>query len=117
MRLDQRRHAVRTFRTDAGDIIVAMPLSTELEDRFIMMNNLHSEAEYADQLIDAFDFLNEESAEQGGRLLAINLHPWLVGQPHRIGHLERALKHIAGHDSVWSAGAGEIRQAWLEQQP
>ena len=105
-----------TFRTDAGDI-TALPLSTELEDRFIMMNNLHSEAEYADQLIDAFDFLNGESAEQGGRLLAINLHPWLVGQPHRIGHLERALEHIAGHDSVWSAGAGEIRQAWLEQQP
>ena len=105
-----------TFRTDAGDI-TALPLSTELEDRFIMMNNLHSEAEYADQLIDAFDFLNEESAEQGGRLLAINLHPWLVGQPHRIGHLERALEHIARHDSVWSAGASDIRQAWLEQQP
>jgi peptidoglycan/xylan/chitin deacetylase (PgdA/CDA1 family) len=103
------------FRTASGEI-TAMPLSTELEDRFIMMNNLHSEAEYADQLIDAFDFLDQEAAEQGGRLLAINIHPWLVGQPHRIGHFERALEHIAGHDSVWSASASDIRQAWLEQQ-
>lgn len=103
------------FRTGAGEI-TAMPLSTELEDRFVMMNNLHSEAEYADQLIDAFAFLDSEASEQGGRLLAINIHPWLVGQPHRIGHLERALAHIAGHDSVWSASAGVIRQAWLEQQ-
>ena len=103
------------FRTVNG-AITAMPLSTELEDRFVLMNNLHSEAEYADQLIDAFDFLDQEAAEQGGRLLALNIHPWLVGQPHRIGQLERALAHIGAHDSVWSAGAADIRKAWLDQQ-
>ena len=103
------------FRTGAGEI-TALPLSTELEDRFIMMNNLHSEAEYADQLIDAFDFLDNEASEQGGRLLALNIHPWLVGQPHRIGQLERALSHIMGHESVWSASASDIRRCWLDQQ-
>jgi peptidoglycan/xylan/chitin deacetylase (PgdA/CDA1 family) len=103
------------FRTRSGPI-TALPLSTELEDRFILMNNLHSETEYADQLIDAFDFLERESLDQGGRLLAINIHPWLMGQPHRIGQLERALTHIGSHDSVWSAGAADIRKAWLVQQ-
>ena len=43
------------FRTGAGEI-TAMPLSTELEDRFIIMANGHSEAEYAEQIMDAFDF-------------------------------------------------------------
>ncbi|MDP6151167.1 MAG: polysaccharide deacetylase family protein [Gammaproteobacteria bacterium] len=103
------------FRTDAGEII-AMPLSTELEDRFIMHHNLHSETEYAEQMIDAFDFLYKEAAEQGGRMLALSVHPWMLGQPHRIGKFEQVLEHITGHDGVWSAGAGEIAAVWQGQQ-
>lgn len=93
-----------------------MPLSIELEDRFIVMNNLHSEAEYVEQIIDAFDFLYAEASEQGGRLLALSVHPWILGQPHRIGRLEQVLQYIASHDGVWSASAGEIRRAWWAAQ-
>lgn len=99
------------FRTPAGEI-TAMPLSTELEDRFIMQANLHSESEYADQIIDAFDFLHEEAADQGGRLLALSIHPWMLGQPHRIGKLEQVLAHISANNDVWSASAGEILAAF-----
>ncbi len=96
------------FRTDAGEI-TAMPLSTELEDRFIMQANLHSEAEYADQICDAFDFLLAEATSTGaGRMLALSIHPWMLGQPHRIGKLEQVLEHITASDDVWSASAGEI---------
>ncbi|MBT8446259.1 MAG: polysaccharide deacetylase family protein [Gammaproteobacteria bacterium] len=98
------------FTTPAGPI-TAMPLSLELEDRFIIMNNLHSEAEYTQQICDAFDFLYAEAAEQGGRMLALSIHPWMLGQPHRIGALEAALIYIMGHAGVWSAGAGEICRA------
>jgi len=103
------------FRTPAGEIL-AMPLSTELEDRFIMQHNLHSEAEYADQIIDAFDFLHTEAADQGGRMLALSIHPWMLGQPHRIGRLEQVLEYIMGHSDVWSASAGEIATAWHSSQ-
>jgi allantoinase len=99
------------FRTPTGEI-TAMPLSTELEDRFIMQANLHSEAEYADQIADAFDYLYKEADEQGGRMLALSIHPWMLGQPHRIGKLEQVLEYITKHDAVWSAGAGEIHAAW-----
>jgi peptidoglycan/xylan/chitin deacetylase (PgdA/CDA1 family) len=99
------------FRTAAGGI-TAMPLSTELEDRFIIMANGHSEREYAEQIRDAFDFLHAEAAEEGGRMLALNLHPWLLGQPHRIGHLEEVLAYILGHEGVWCAPPAEIRAAW-----
>jgi allantoinase len=99
------------FRTPTGEI-TAMPLSTELEDRFIMQANLHSEAEYADQIADAFDYLYKEADEQGGRMLTLSIHPWMLGQPHRIGKLEQVLEYITKHDAVWSAGAGEIHAAW-----
>ncbi len=104
------------FRTSAGEI-VALPLSYELDDQFIIQGNLHSETEYADQVIDAFDFLLDEAAEKSsGRMLALNIHPWLLGQPHRIGQLERALRHIAERGGVWSASSADIVAHWRRSQ-
>ncbi len=97
------------FATAAGEM-VNLPLSLELEDRFIIGENLHSETEYADQLIDAFDCLLSEARELScGRLLALNLHPWVIGQPHRIGELERFFIHVSSHrDQVWNANPSSI---------
>ncbi len=96
------------FQTQSG-ALVNLPLSLELEDRFIINDNLHSETEYAEQLIDAADCLLAEGRERGGRLLALNLHPWVIGQPHRIGQLERVLEHLRDFgDQVWSAAPSEI---------
>jgi peptidoglycan/xylan/chitin deacetylase (PgdA/CDA1 family) len=99
------------FATERGELTM-MPLSTEIEDQFVMCQNLHSEDSWVAQVTDAFDFLLQEGREQGGRLLALNLHPWLVGQPHRIGCLEAVLDHITGHSEVWQAPAGEILDAY-----
>lgn len=104
------------FRTKHGDLI-ALPLSLELDDHFIVGVNLHSETEYAEQIKDACDFLLREAQEaEGGRLLALNVHPWLMGQPHRIAALEDALEHIANQPGIWSASAHEIVSAWRNAQ-
>lgn len=102
------------FRTRHGRLW-AMPLSTELEDRFVLMDNLHSEAAWARQVMDACDLLLEEAREQGGRMLALSLHPWLLGQPHRIRYLEAALEYVMAKPEVWSAGAGDILAAFAAQ--
>lgn len=104
-----------TFRT-RGEPLVAMPLSQEIEDRFVIVNNQHSEDSWVEQVSDACDLLLAEADEQGGRILALNIHPWLMGQPHRIGKLERALQYITSQAGVWSASAGEILDCWKEQQ-
>ncbi|MEM8984088.1 MAG: polysaccharide deacetylase, partial [Pseudomonadota bacterium] len=104
------------FRTAAGEI-TALPLSTELEDRFVILANGHSETEWGDQIIDACDFLIAEAeTAKAGRLLALNIHPWMLGQPHRIGQLERVLGRIMGTGKAYSASPGEIRSVWLSQQ-
>ena len=104
------------FRTKSGDL-TALPLSLELDDAFIIANNLHSEWEYAEQIQDATDYLLAEAAETGGgRLLALSIHPWVLGQPHRIGAFEAVLRHIEAQAGVWSASASEIVAAWAEQQ-
>mgnify|MGYP001813804018 CR=1 FL=1 len=107
------------YRFRAGsDSLLAMPLSLELDDQFILHNNLHSEWEYADQIKDACDFLLAEADKTGGgRLLALSIHPWLLGQPHRIAAFESVLEHIAGQQGVWSTSASAIIDAWQAQQP
>lgn len=102
------------FKTDNGELW-AMPLSNELEDKFILMDNLHSEDSYVEQICDACDFLTQEAATQGGRILALNIHPWMLGQPHRIAKLEQVLEYVTSHN-VWSASASDILTEFKTQQ-
>ena len=61
-------------------------------------------------MIDACEFLLEEAQRTGhGRLLALSIHPWVMGQPHRIGHLERVFAHLASRSAlVWNAAPSDI---------
>lgn len=103
------------FNSSKGNLN-AMPLSNELDDFFIMGCNLHSAESYAEQLEDACDLLLSEAQSQGGRLLALNLHPWMSGQAHRIASLEKALAYITRKPGVWSASASDILASWRAQQ-
>ncbi|MDG1437700.1 MAG: polysaccharide deacetylase family protein [Emcibacteraceae bacterium] len=103
------------FRTKSGPL-TAMPLSNELEDRFILLSNLHSEQSYGDQIKDAADMLISEAHEQGGRVLGLSLHPWMMGQPHRIRVLEDILDYLMSKEEVWSASASELLAHWQNQQ-
>ncbi len=48
--------------------------------------------------------------------MAVTIHPWMSGQPHRIEALKRALARIVEHDGVWSATGAEILAAFKAQQ-
>ncbi len=99
------------LRTRSGEI-VAMPLSHEMSDQTILHHYQHSEQAFLEQVTDQFDVLYREATPEDGRLMTLTIHPWMSGQPHRIGFLERALAHIMGHDGVWSATGAEILAAW-----
>jgi len=103
-----------TFKTKHGKL-GSMPLSTELEDYFVIQQNYHSEQSWLEQACDACDFLINEAEQQGGRLLALNIHPWLMGQPHRIIFLEKLLEYLSNNPAIWHAGANQIHQHWGEQ--
>ncbi len=96
--------------------LYAMPHSADIDDATLLLGMHHDEDELRDQLVDHFDGLYEESAAQGGRIMAISLHPWAIGQPYRIGALESALAHIMRHPGVWPATGAEILDAWKAQR-
>ena len=99
-----------------GRTLHSMPHSNDIDDATILIGMHHDEDELRDQIIDQFDALYEESATQGGRVMAISLHPWAIGQPYRIGALEQALAHIMRHPGVWPATGAEILDAWKAQR-
>ena len=63
-------------------------------------------------IISQFDRLYAEGAD-GGRVMCLPLHPFLIVQPHRIREFSRALEHVASHDGVWFATAAEIADHFI----
>lgn len=87
--------------------MISVPYSVELND--IMMFVLHrssGEAFYR-TVIDQFDELYRNSADSG-RVMALALHPFVIGQPFRHKYLARALEYITSHDGVWVTTSDEI---------
>jgi hypothetical protein len=46
--------------------------------------------------------------------MCLVVHPFAIGQPHRIAHLDRVLSHLRQHDGVWIATASDIVDHYLE---
>ncbi len=117
------RHAIRylcdwanddmpyAMRTAAGRLH-AMPHGHELDDHLILVRDHHGEDSFCRQIVDQFDALYREAESDGGRILAISLHPWVIGQAFRIASLRAALEHVMAHDGVWAATGTEILDAF-----
>ena len=109
---DDMPYAMRT----ASGPVHAMPHPIDMDDHTILVQNHHTEDDFRDQLCDQFDLLYKESATTGGRIMAVSLHPWVIGQPYRMRALEEALAHIMRHPGVWAATGSEILDAWKASQ-
>jgi len=93
--------------------LTAMPLGYELSDKRAMLDYRQMAWDWEEQVLDALAFLRAEAVRLGsGRVLALPLHPWLVGTPHRIGALERVLDAVAATPEAWVATGDEILAAW-----
>jgi allantoinase len=62
-----------------------------------------------------FDRLYRDGAKTP-RVMAISVHPYLSGVPHRIGYLEQLYDHILKHDDVLVWTGEQILDWFLEQQ-
>jgi len=95
------------FRTRRGRIL-SVPYPQELNDIPMIVARRIEGAVFADMIIDQFDEMLEQSSE-APLVMGIALHPYIVGQPHRLRHLRRALTHIAARrEDVWLTTAGDI---------
>ncbi|WP_437931153.1 polysaccharide deacetylase family protein [Sorangium sp. So ce291] len=94
------------MRVKSGSVL-SLPYSLELNDFAAFLERGQTGEAFAQTICDQFDVLYEDGAGSG-RVMAICLHPFLIGHPHRSKHLARALAHIASRREVWLTTGGEI---------
>ena len=92
--------------------LVSLPYSMEINDSIAWRRGQEAQA-FAQKIRDEFDVLYAEGAEHG-RVMNIAVHPFIMGQPHRIQALGEALDYIASHPQVWFAKGSDIVD-WYQQ--
>lgn len=103
--------------TTAAGPLTALPVAWELSDQRILFEQHQSTAEFADAVLRAFHTLDAEATVDSGRVLAVTLTPWVMGQPHRIPELVRLLHTLMAQPDVWSATASDLVRAWRSAAP
>ena len=94
--------------------LVTLPYTVELNDIPTMMVQHHESPYWLTRCRDTFDRYWQEGATRP-KIMAIAIHPYISGQPHRIRYLEEAYAHINRHEGVLHCNGAEILQ-WWEQR-
>jgi allantoinase len=95
------------MRTRAGPIL-SVPYPTEINDLPALVIRRHSARQFAEMIIDQFDEMLEQSRKYP-LVLAIALHPFIIGQPFRLRAFRDAVRHIVRHrEQLWITTPGEI---------
>ena len=102
------------IKSDSGEIF-ALPIMLELDDNNALWDRRVTVQRYAELLKEGFDTLYNDG-QQNGRSFVLNLHPWLIGQPFRIGYLDDALGHMMKRQGVWAATGSEVID-WYRRNP
>ncbi|MFO1086206.1 MAG: polysaccharide deacetylase family protein [Reyranellaceae bacterium] len=105
------------FRCRHGKRILSVPYPQEVNDiPAIVARKMNADA-FADMIVDQFDEMLELSRERS-LVMGVALHAYLVGQPHRLRHLKRALRHIADHrERIWITTPGAIARHCVALPP
>ena len=95
-----------------GKQLVSIPYSFELNDIYGFVEKHRTAGEFDDMIRRQFNVLYREGASSG-RVMAIAIHPYIIGMPHRIDALSSALEYICSHAGVWLATGAEIVDHYL----
>ena len=105
------------FRCRDGRRILAVPYPQEVNDIPQIVGRKVGGEAFADIIVDQFDEMLELS-ETRPLVMGVALHAYLVGQPHRLRHLKRALRHIAKHrDRISLTTPGAITRHCMTLPP
>jgi allantoinase len=95
--------------------IVSLPYTQECNDVAMMLIQHHKASEYAERAIDQFEQIYAD-AEGSARVMAIVIHPYIMGAPHRLKYFRRVFETIRAKPDVlfwtgeqildWYAAAG-----------
>jgi len=87
-----------------GGTIASIPYTQECNDVAMMLIQHHVAAEYRNRAVDQFDQIYRDSAGSA-RIMALVVHPYIMGAPHRLRYFREALQHMRRReDAVFWTG-------------
>ena len=95
--------------------LVSVPYTVEVNDVVISAVRGMASDEILRRGIDQFDRLYLEGERQP-RVMAISIHPYLTGAPHRIKYLEALYDHILSQEGVWMCTGSDILDWHLTEE-
>jgi len=80
----------------------------------MMLIQHHKASEYYDRAVDQFEQLYRDAA-RSARIMALVVHPYIMGAPHRLKYFRAALADIRAYHDVlfWT---GEEILDWYQAQ-
>jgi peptidoglycan/xylan/chitin deacetylase (PgdA/CDA1 family) len=99
------------IRTAKGPL-VTLPYTIELNDIPMMIVHHHESDYLARRAIDQFDRLYAEG-EFRAKIVALAIHPYISGQPHRIKYLEQIYDYVNQFDGVLHWNGEQILDWYL----
>jgi allantoinase len=104
------------MKLDGRRTLVSVPYSHEINDKPAFEKFHRTADEFREMICRQFDVLYREGAKSG-RVMAIAIHPYLTGVPHRIDAFDAALQYISQHGKVWKTTGTEIARHYRSQSP
>jgi allantoinase len=95
--------------------ILSVPYTQECNDVAMMLIQHHTASEYYDRAMDQFGQLYEDSRDSA-RVMALVLHPYIMGAPHRLRYYRKALKYIRKQSDVLFWTGEQILEWYVKQQ-
>ena len=87
------------WMTTKSGPLIAMPYNLEINDSIIYAVEKHASPEMYRRMSDSVVAFEKEF-DRNPRVMALGLHPHLIGVPHRIGYLERMVDDLLGRDDT-----------------
>ena len=97
-----------------GKRMLALPYTVEMNDVTISAVQNHRSNEIYKRGKSQFDQLYNESKETT-KIMAISIHPYLTGVPHRIKYLNKLLDYIISKDKVTFMTGEEIHNWYCDE--
>jgi peptidoglycan/xylan/chitin deacetylase (PgdA/CDA1 family) len=76
-----------------GKPILNLPYTQECNDVAMMLIQHHKASEYCERALDQFEQIYADSAGSA-RIMALSMHPYIMGAPHRVKYLRRIFEVI-----------------------
>jgi len=101
-----------TIRTRGGSL-VTLPYSLELNDIAMMVVQHHPAGEFVTRTMDYFERVYREGRDRA-KIMAIAVHPYISGVPHRIKYFEAVLRRLRKQKGVLFWNGAQILDWYLK---